>query len=89
MAAISLWKTIKQLFLFSLSDEVSTRTKVRLAGFQTTGNHYLIRTAMWKKEIVGTSSLCRTCPMTSMKSSLVHAWHKVGMTSLHAGQIAS
>ena len=36
MAAISLWKTIKKNFLFSLSYEVATCTKVRLAGFQTT-----------------------------------------------------
>ena len=29
---------------------------------------------MGKNEIVGKSLLCRTCPMTSMKSSLVHVW---------------
>ena len=44
---------------------------------------------LWgRKEIVGKSLLCRTCPMTSMKSSLVHAWHGVGMANLHAGQTA-
>ena len=30
---------------------------------------------MGKKEIVAKSLLCRTCPMTSMKSSLVHVWY--------------
>ena len=45
-------------------------------------------TCMGKKEIVGQSLLCRTCPMTSMKSSLVHAWHRVSMANLHAGQTA-
>ena len=41
MTAISLWRTIKQIFLISLSDEVSTCTKFRLADFQNTGNQYL------------------------------------------------
>ena len=31
----------KQIFLFSLSDEVSTCTNVRLADYQNTGNQYL------------------------------------------------
>ena len=37
---------------------------------------------MGKKEIVGRSLLCRTCPMTSMKSSLVHVWHRVDVWSV-------
>ena len=41
MAAISLWRTIQTIFLFSLSDEVSTCTKIRLADLQDTGNQYL------------------------------------------------
>ena len=43
---------------------------------------------MGKKEIVGKNLLCRTCPMTSMNSYLVHVCHRVGMANLHAGQTA-
>ena len=74
MAAISLWRTIQFFFLFSLSDEISTCTKVRLADFQKTGTNIYpsMNFCKWPKTSVYHGAIIQWCKNPILSTMYSH-----------------